>query len=203
MCVTAWSSRPSTSRPPVSGELRWYSPINLALSGWEVSGIMTLATGFPFDVSYAGGSSNSLWCPVFTNFYACPDAPNQVAAITKANPRMPLTTQRSQPVPFQDRLCQRAHRPVRQHPPRPGPRPRHQQHQHDPGQELLLLVDRSRHPPAAAYGERQRLQPHAVRQPGHTWNDATLCNANSTFGYISGIDSGCSRLTQLATKIYF
>jgi hypothetical protein len=61
----------------------WYSPLNLLVSGWQVSGIMTLATGLPFDISYAGGASNSLWCAINSSFYACPDAPNQIAPINK------------------------------------------------------------------------------------------------------------------------
>ena len=64
-----------------------YSFKNIALSGWEISGIATFATGFPFDVSYAGLTSRSLWCPYFTNFYACPDVPNQVAPVHYVNPR--------------------------------------------------------------------------------------------------------------------
>jgi len=61
----------------------WYSPLNLALSGWEVSAITTLATGMPFDISYAGGSSSSLWCADANSFYACPDAPNTIAPINR------------------------------------------------------------------------------------------------------------------------
>ncbi len=53
----------------------------------EISGITTFATGFPIDVSYAGGSSNSLWCPYYTNYYACPDVPNQLGAIQKTDIR--------------------------------------------------------------------------------------------------------------------
>jgi hypothetical protein len=68
-----------------------YSPTNLLLSGWEVSGIATFATGFPFDISYAGGTSLSLYCSANFSYYACPDAPNQVAAIQKANPRTFIT----------------------------------------------------------------------------------------------------------------
>ncbi len=64
-----------------------YSPINLALSGWQVSFITTLATGFPFDISYEGGSSNSLWCSSSFVFYACPDEPNQSGPLVRANPR--------------------------------------------------------------------------------------------------------------------
>jgi len=64
-----------------------FSPINLALSGWQVSGISSMATGFPFDISYGGGSSNSLWCSSSFAFYACPDEPNQTGTIALANPR--------------------------------------------------------------------------------------------------------------------
>ena len=67
-----------------------YSVTNLLLSGWQVSGITTLATGFPFDISYAGGSSNSLYCSPGFSFYACPDEPNQVGPLVRANPRAKL-----------------------------------------------------------------------------------------------------------------
>ena len=66
----------------------WYSPKNLALSGWEISGIMTVATGFPYDISYAGGTSRSLYCDASLSFYACPDVPNQIAPLTRSNPRI-------------------------------------------------------------------------------------------------------------------
>jgi hypothetical protein len=62
----------------------WYSPVNLLVSGWQVSGITTLATGLPFDISYGGfGTSNSLFCATTSSFYTCPDAPNQIASINK------------------------------------------------------------------------------------------------------------------------
>jgi hypothetical protein len=64
-----------------------YSPVNLLLSGWEVTGIATFATGFPFDISYGGSTSLSLWCSAGVAFYACPDIPNQVAPIQKTNIR--------------------------------------------------------------------------------------------------------------------
>ena len=60
---------------------------NLALSGWEVSGILTLATGFPYDISYGGGVSFSLYCSANDIFYACPDVPNQTAPLKRINPR--------------------------------------------------------------------------------------------------------------------
>ncbi|HEV2577560.1 MAG TPA: carboxypeptidase-like regulatory domain-containing protein [Acidobacteriaceae bacterium] len=73
---------------PILHGSSWYSPKNLALSGWEITGIMTLATGFPYDISYAGGSSNSLWCSSSNSFYACPDVPNQVGPLVRLNPRV-------------------------------------------------------------------------------------------------------------------
>ncbi|MGA2537130.1 MAG: carboxypeptidase-like regulatory domain-containing protein [Terracidiphilus sp.] len=72
---------------PTRGGGSPYSPYNLALAGWQISAITTAATGFPYDVSYGGGSSNSLWCSVDFNFYACPDEPDQVGALTRGNPR--------------------------------------------------------------------------------------------------------------------
>ncbi len=72
--------------PVLSGHSA-FSPINLALSGWQISGISAMATGFPFDISYGGGSSNSLWCSSNFAFYACPDEPNQTGTIARADPR--------------------------------------------------------------------------------------------------------------------
>ena len=69
-----------------------FSPLNLLLAGWQVSGISTFATGFPFDISYAGGSSRSLFCSSNNSYYACPDVPNQVAPLVQANPRAKFVT---------------------------------------------------------------------------------------------------------------
>jgi hypothetical protein len=70
---------------PIRKGSEWYSPLSLATSGWEISAITTLATGFPFDIAYDGGtaSSNSAWCSPSYSFYACPDEPNQVGPITR------------------------------------------------------------------------------------------------------------------------
>ena len=73
--------------PIVKKGSAWYNPLNLGLSGWEVSGIVTVATGFPFDVSYAGGSSNSLYCSSSNSYYACPDVPVQNGQLVTVNPR--------------------------------------------------------------------------------------------------------------------
>jgi len=70
--------------PSLSGHSA-FSPLNLAVSGWQISGISTMATGFPFDISYAGGSSNSLWCSPSFSYYACPDEPNQTGPLVRGN----------------------------------------------------------------------------------------------------------------------
>ncbi len=67
-----------------------FSPINLALSGWEVSAISQIVSGQPYDISYAGGSSRSLYCSYYVSFYACPDVPNQIAPLVHANPKVRL-----------------------------------------------------------------------------------------------------------------
>lgn len=64
-----------------------FSPVNLLLSGWQVSGIVTLASGFPYDISYAGGTSRSLYCSANWSFYACPDVPEQTAPLKRQDPR--------------------------------------------------------------------------------------------------------------------
>jgi hypothetical protein len=71
--------------PQFSGSA--YSLRNLAVAGWEITGIETLATGFPYDISYNGGTSRSLWCADELSFYACPDVPVQTAALQFGNLR--------------------------------------------------------------------------------------------------------------------
>jgi hypothetical protein len=55
--------------------------------GWEISGIMTFASGFPVDIRTSSGS-RSLFCASNWQFYACPDVPNQVAPIRLEDPRV-------------------------------------------------------------------------------------------------------------------
>ena len=69
-----------------------FSPTNIALAGWQVSSITTLSTGFPFDLSYAGGSANSLFCAPSNSFYACPDEPNLSGPLVRTNPRIKVPT---------------------------------------------------------------------------------------------------------------
>ncbi len=81
-----------------------FSPLNLALSGWEVSGIVQLATGFPYDISYGGGTSRSLYCSANWSFYACPDVPDQISPLVRLNPRQSRTgSGRTSPVGYFDK----------------------------------------------------------------------------------------------------
>src|SRR3974390_213092 len=45
------------------------------------------STAFPYDISYPGGTSRSLYCSANWYFYACPDVPQQVAPLTFGNKR--------------------------------------------------------------------------------------------------------------------
>jgi hypothetical protein len=186
--------------PTVRRAANWYDPVNLALSGWEVTGIVTAATGFPYDVSYAGGTSDSEYCPNFLNFYACPDAPNQVAGISKSNPRQRSTTFGSSPFVSKTSWVNEplgtfgtSRRDI----------------DHGPGinntnmvlaKNFYISSDRTRW--IQLRMESDNVFNHTqFTNPGTTWNDRTLSNPNSTFGYIGGTQS--ARLTQLAAKFYF
>jgi len=63
------------------------SPLNIALSGWQISGILQLSTGEPYDIAYNFGTSHSLYCSVALSFYNCPDIPEQTAPLVKLDPR--------------------------------------------------------------------------------------------------------------------
>jgi len=179
----------------------WYSPLNLAVSGWEISGIVTAATGFPFDVSYAGGSSNSDWCPFYTNFYACPDAPNQVAPIVKTDPRV-----RSVAHGTSDAYVSKAsfaNEPI-------GTFGNvHRNPGHGPGinNTNMILAKNFNLSSDSRVRLQFRMESDNVfnhtqfTNPGTTWNDGVLGNANSSFGRISG--TSAARQTQLAMKLYF
>ena len=71
--------------PGLRGTHPW---VNMLAGGWQISAITTLASGFPIDPSYGGFStSRSLFCAIGGTFYACPDAPNQVAPVVHNDPR--------------------------------------------------------------------------------------------------------------------
>ena len=77
--------------PTIKGGGRFAEVTNLLGSGWEISGIETLATGFPYDISYGGGVSFSLQCAAATTFYACPDVPVQTGGLQRLTPRNKAT----------------------------------------------------------------------------------------------------------------
>ncbi|MGA8741689.1 MAG: carboxypeptidase regulatory-like domain-containing protein [Terracidiphilus sp.] len=186
--------------PTVRRTANWYDPANLALSGWEVSAIVTAATGFPYDVSYAGGSSNSLWCPYYTNFYACPDAPNQTAAVQTTNPRIRNTVRSSDAYTVKTSW---ANEPIGTF----GTSRR--DIAHGPGinntnmvvaKNIYFSSDRQMY--IQLRMESDNVFNHTqFTNPSTTWNDNVLTNAGSSFGYIAGTQP--ARLSQLAAKIYF
>ena len=179
----------------------WYSPLNLAVSGWQVSGIVSAATGFPFDVSYAGGSSNSDWCPFYTNFYACPDAPDQVAPIVKSDPRV-----RSVAHGTSDSYVSKA---SFSNEPLGVFGDVHRNPAHGPGinNTNMILAKNFNLSSESRVRLQFRMESDNVfnhtqfTNPGTTWNDGVLGNAGSSFGRISG--TAAARQTQLAMKLYF
>jgi hypothetical protein len=62
------------------------SLINLLASNWQISAITTFATGHPFDISYQGGETYSLYCANGDFYYTCPDVPNQIGPVSFTNP---------------------------------------------------------------------------------------------------------------------
>ncbi len=77
--------------PAFRGDGRLSKVANLLGSGWEISGIETLATGFPYDISYGGQVSYSLRCAYATSYYACPDVPVQTGGLQRLTPRNQTT----------------------------------------------------------------------------------------------------------------
>jgi hypothetical protein len=75
---------------PFRGSGGTFSAYNLLASGWQLSGIVTFATGQPFDIAYSSNAAspgNSMWCSPGTSFYTCPDVPQQIAPIVRPNIR--------------------------------------------------------------------------------------------------------------------
>ena len=71
---------------PVLQSMRDNAILRETLSGWHVSGITALQTGFPITITDQGGY-NSLWCDSF-NYYDCPDtASTSTFRIKTLNPR--------------------------------------------------------------------------------------------------------------------
>ncbi len=167
-----------------------FSPANLALSGWEISGIMTLATGQPFDVSYAGfTNSNSLWCSYQVSFYACPDIPEQVAAYKQTNPKTTAGLQYFDPSSFTDE-------PIGQF----GNIGRDAFRQ--PGYANTNLIIAKNFNLSADGARRLQLRMESDNVFNHTNFQTPDGNfSDGTFGQIT--NAAPSRVSQLAAKFYF
>ena len=181
---------------PIRKSESWYAPLNLALSGWQISGITTLATGFPFDISYDGfNSSNSLYCSINYTFYACPDVPLQVAPLARQNLRGPRAANTGRTTAFLASSF--------------APEPIgsfgnvHRNPYHGPGLNFTNVII-AKNFNVSADGVR-RLQ--LGLESDNVFNHTNFANpsgnfASSAFGQISGIQ-GTARQTQLSGKFYF
>ena len=169
-----------------------FSPVNLALSGWEISGIMTLSSGQPFDVSYAGfTNSNSLWCSFATSFYACPDIPEQIAPYKRTNPKTTAGLQYFDPSSFTDE-------PIGQF----GNIGRDAFRQ--PGYANTNLILAKNFNLSADGVRRLQLRMESDNVFNHTnfeTPDGNYSDAGGTFGQITA--AGASRDSLLAAKFYF
>jgi hypothetical protein len=176
--------------PQFSGSA--FSARNLALGGWEVSGIVTAATGFPYDISYGGASSLSLWCSANWSFYACPDVPVQTGPAARQNERKRgnsgLTTW-FDPTPFTDET--------------PGTFGNISRNRdHGPGINNTNLIVAKNFILSAERGWRLQMRMESDNVFNHTqFNNPTSQFVSGNFGLISS--AAAARQTQLAAKIYF
>lgn len=166
---------------------------NLALSGWGISGILSLATGFPYDVSYAGTTSRSLYCSANFSFYACPDVPLQTAPLVRLNPRTRNSTNgfgtyfspssfAAEPIGSFGNI---------------GRNPFH-----GPGINNSNVVVSKRFTVSPEHGISVQLRLESDNVFNHTqFNNPVSTFGRSTFGLITGAVSG--RQSQLGAKVYF
>ena len=177
-----------------------FNPLNLALTGWEISAIVQLAQGQPFDISYAGGSSNSLYCSIDVSFYACPDVPNQTAPLKLTNA---LRTRNAKGYVQYFTNAGFAPEPIGQF------GNIHRNPYHGPG---INDTDMSiaKNFKIGSDGKRSvqiRMQSTNVfnhtqfASPSSTFADSTPTSTTTTFGQITS--AAAARQTQLAAKIYF
>ncbi len=180
---------------PIRTSGSWHSPVNLALSGWEISGITSLATGFPFDISYDGfNSSNSLYCSINYTFYACPDVPLQVAPLVRENLRAARTSA-GHSVAFLTSSF--AAEPI-------GSFGNvHRNPYHGPGLNSTNIILAKNFNLSADGVRRLQLR----METDNVFNHTSFANpggtfGTSTFGQITGVQ-GTARQTQLSGKFYF
>jgi len=184
----------------------WYHPKNLALAGWEVSGIMTLATGFPFDISYAGGTSNSLWCASSFSFYACPDVPVQNGKLVRIDPRQKGLGTSTGNHWFDNRTFTFTPEPIGTF----GNTPRNEYHGPGINNTNLILAKNIFVSADGVMRLQLRMESDNVfnhtqfANPGSTtgsFNSSTQNGFSTAFGQITSAAS--ARQTQLAAKFYF
>lgn len=184
-----------------------HSPLSLALSGWEISGILQLTTGEPFDISYAGSTANSLWCSNDYNFYACPDVPVQTGSLVRINPRVinpaatPGGSAHGKSRWFENQNF--TEEPI-------GTFGNvHRNPYHGPGTNNTNLILAKNFILSADGVMKLQLRMESdnvfnhtqFNNPNSTYLPGTGANPNSTFGAISSAAS--ARQTQLAAKFYF
>ncbi|HEY4356535.1 MAG TPA: carboxypeptidase regulatory-like domain-containing protein [Acidobacteriaceae bacterium] len=178
-----------------------FSIYNLALAGWQVSGITTLATGFPFDISYGGSSSSSLWCSSNWSFYACPDVPNQVAPLVRANPRVRIATAGNRGQYFlKTSFAAEAIGTFGNE---------HRNPYHGPGINNTNMILAKNFNLGADGVRRLQLRMESdnvfnhtqLSNPASAWADTVPNSSTTSFGQISS--AAAARQTQLAAKFYF
>ena len=172
-----------------------FSARNLALGGWEISGIVTEATGFPYDVSYGGSTSRSLWCSANWNYYACPDVPVQTGKQVTSNPRIRNSSGRSTWFSGSTYTAE----PIGSF----GNTPRGEYH--GPGLNNTNVIVAKNFILSAEHGLRLQMR----MESDNVFNHAQFSNPNAqfgagSFGQISSVSSVTpARQTQLAAKFYF
>lgn len=178
---------------PYSHSSGTFSPRNLVLSGWQISGILSLATGFPYDISYAGGTSRSLWCSASTQFYACPDVPLQTAALVRGNARV-----RSSSTGYGTWFNASSFAPE----PLGAFGDVHRNPYHGGGINNTNMILAKNFMLMPERGVSLQLRMESDNVFNHTqFNNPTSTYGSSTFGFVTGAAAG--RQTQLAAKIYF
>jgi hypothetical protein len=171
-----------------------FNPLNLALSGWEVSGIVTLSTGEPYDISYAGGTSRSLYCSANWNFYACPDVPEQVAAMKFFNPRHREFLHGGYSEYFSPKSFVAEPIGVFGNV--------HRNPYHGPGANNTNMILAKNFFVGGDNTRRLQVRMESDNVFNHTqFNNPTGGFTSSLFGFVTG--SAAARQTQLATKFYF
>ncbi len=172
-----------------------FSPKNLALAGWEISGITTLATGFPYDISYAGSTSRSLWCADELSFYACPDVPVQTAPATFGDPRVRNSSGSSMYITDQTTAW--------------APEPigsfgnEHRNPYHGPGinNTNMILAKNFQLVPERGISLQLRMESDNVFNHTQFSNPSSTYNSSGSWGFIGS--AAAARQTQLAGKIFF